>query len=68
MSVWRGADGVSLAELLVSLAVLGLVLAGGFGILHGALKAYGWGVERLEAQQAARTALERMAGELREAG
>ncbi len=68
MSVWRGADGVSLAELLVSLAVLGLVLAGVFGILHGALKAYGWGVGRVEAQQAARTALERMARELREAG
>ena len=68
MMVWRPAGGLSLAELLVSLAVLGLVLAGLFGILHSGVKAYGWGVGRVEAQQAARVALERMARELREAG
>ena len=68
MIVWRHATGLSLAELLVSLAVLGLVLAGIFGILHGSLKAYGWGAGRVEAQQAARVALERMVRELREAG
>jgi type II secretory pathway component PulJ len=68
MMVWRPAGGLSLAELLVSLAVLGLVLAGLFGILHSGLKAYRWGVGRVEAQQAARVALERMARELREAG
>ena len=68
MMVWRPAGGLSLAELLVSLAVLGLVLAGLFAILHSGLKAYGWGVGRVEAQQAARVALERMARELREAG
>lgn len=68
MSVWRSAGGVSLAELLVSLAVLGLVLAGIFGLLHGGLEAYGWGAGRVGAQQAARVALERIAAELREAG
>src|SRR5207247_10559429 len=68
MMVWRPAGGLTLAELLVSLAVLGLVLAGLFTILHSGLKAYGWGVGRVEAQQAARVALERMARELREAG
>ncbi|PYO57824.1 MAG: hypothetical protein DMD83_07175 [Candidatus Rokuibacteriota bacterium] len=68
MMVWRPAGGLSLAELLVSLAVLGLVLAGLFGILHSGVKAYGWGVARVESQQAARVALERMARELREAG
>src|SRR5512144_2539261 len=68
MRRWRTADGVSLAELLISLAVLGIVLACVFGALHGALTAYGWGAGRIEAQQSARVALERMAGELREAG
>ena len=68
MRVWRSADGVSLAELLVSLATLGLVLACVFSALHGALMAYGWGADRVEAQQSARVALERMAAELREAG
>jgi type II secretory pathway component PulJ len=68
MHAWRAADGVSLAELLVSLAILGLVLACVFGALDGALRAYGWGARRVEAQQSARLALERMAAELREAG
>jgi type II secretory pathway component PulJ len=68
MHAWRTADGVSLAELLVSLAILGLVLACVFGALDGALRAYGWGARRVEAQQSARLALERMASELREAG
>jgi Tfp pilus assembly protein PilW len=68
MSLWRSAGGVSLAELLVSLAVLGLVLAGIFGLLHGGLAAYGWGAGRVGAQQAARVALERIAAEMREAG
>jgi type IV pilus assembly protein PilW len=68
MRAWRPADGVSLTELLISLAVLGLVLACVFGVLHGALQAYGWGAGRVEVQQSARVALERMAAELREAG
>jgi type IV pilus assembly protein PilW len=68
MSVWRGVAGVTLAELLVSLSVLGLVLAGVFGILHGGLKAYSWSVGRVDAQQTARLALDRMATELRAAG
>jgi type IV pilus assembly protein PilW len=68
MRAWRTADGVSLAELLVSLGVVGVVLAGVFSVLHGALKMYGWGAARVEAQQSARVALERMAAELREAG
>ena len=68
MSPRRHPDGFSLAELAVSLAVLGLLLAGAFSILHGALRAYGWGAARLEAQRSARVALERMVKELREAG
>ena len=60
--------GFSLPELLVSLAVLGLLLAGTFIILDGSLRAYGEGVARLAAQQSARVALDRMVKELREAG
>jgi len=68
MNVWRGVAGFTLAELLVSLCVLSLVLAGVFSILRGTMNAYGWGAGRLEAQQSARRALERMVTELREAG
>jgi prepilin-type N-terminal cleavage/methylation domain-containing protein len=68
MRPWRSAAGVSLPELLVSLALLGLVLACAFGALNGAVRAFGWGGGRVEAQQSARVALERMTSELREAG
>src|SRR5262245_18753091 len=60
--------GISLPDLLVSLAVLALTLAGTFVILAGSLDAYGAGVARLGAQQSARVALDRMVKELREAG
>lgn len=68
MKAWRPAGGFSLAELLVSLAVLALLLGGIFGILHSGVRTYGWGAERLEAQQSVRVALERIVKELREAG
>lgn len=68
MAMWRLARGFSLPELLVSLAVLGIVLAGVLGVLRGGLDAYGDGAARVAAQQAARVGLERMARELREAG
>ncbi len=68
MGAWRNVSGITLVDLLVSLAIMGLVLAGVFGVLHGSLKAYGWGVGRVDAQQAARLALDRMVTELREAG
>ncbi len=60
--------GFSLPELLVSLAILGLVLGGVFGVLRTGLIAYGWGAARVDAQQSARIALDRMARELRGAG
>ena len=68
MAAWRLAHGFSLPELLVSLAVLGFLLAGIFGLLHGGIGAYSLGAARVEGQQAARVALERMVKELREAG
>jgi type IV pilus assembly protein PilW len=68
MAPWRGASGFSLPELLVSLAVIGLVMAGVFTLLQAGLGAYALGTARVEAQQSARIALERMVKELREAG
>jgi type IV pilus assembly protein PilW len=68
MRAWRRVDGFTLAELLVTLAVLGLVLAGTLTILQNGVRAYGWGARRVEAQQSVRLALERMVKELRDAG
>ncbi len=68
MTGWRAAAGYSLPELLVGVAVLGLVLSAVLGILQASLQAYRWGAARVEAQQSARIALERMIKELREAG
>ena len=58
----------SLGELLVALAVLALALAMAFGALRAGLGVYAWGAARVEAQQSARAALDRMARELRGAG
>ena len=64
----RGSRGYSLVDLLVALAVGGGMLAATATLLHLGLHAWVWGAARVEAQQSARYALERMAGELREAG
>src|SRR5262245_42186552 len=68
MTTWRDAAGHSLAELLVATASIGLVMAGVLGILSSGLRAYRWGVARAEAQQSARSGLDRVARERREAG
>ncbi|PWU17211.1 MAG: hypothetical protein C5B48_16240, partial [Candidatus Rokuibacteriota bacterium] len=47
---------------------ISLLLAATFGVLHTGLRAYGWGAARVDAQQSARIALERIARELRSAG
>lgn len=57
-----------LADLLVSVAVLGLVLAAILGLLTMGQQAYAIGSGRVEAQQSARVALQRMAREIRTAG
>src|SRR2546428_1587226 len=64
----RRTAGYSLAELLVALGLLGLIMAATALLLQSGLAAWGWGASRVEAQQSARAALERMARELREAG
>lgn len=68
MDQWRADRGYSLVDLLVALAVGGGVLAASVTLLHLGLRAWVWGAARVEAQQSARYALERMASELREAG
>ena len=68
MGAWRAAGGYSLVELLVSTAILGLVMAATLSFLRSGVGAYNWGVARVQAQQSARVALERMEKELREAG
>jgi prepilin-type N-terminal cleavage/methylation domain-containing protein len=64
----RRTAGYSLTELLVALGLLGLVMAATALLLQSGLAAWGWGASRVEAQQSARAALERMARELKEAG
>lgn len=59
---------VTLTELLVSLAAVGLLMAATFTLLDAGQRAYTQGAARVEAQQNARLALERMAGEIRQAG
>jgi hypothetical protein len=59
---------VSLAELLASLAVLGLVMAATVMFLVSGQRAYLAGTARVESQQSARIALARMAREIRQAG
>jgi Tfp pilus assembly protein PilW len=65
---WRADRGYSLVDMLVALAVGGGMLAASVTLLHLGLRAWVWGAARVEAQQSARYALERMASELREAG
>ena len=59
---------VHLVELLVALALTGLVLSGTVSLLAHGQRAYARGAARAESQQSARTALLRMARELRQAG
>lgn len=54
--------------MLVALAIGGGILASTLTLLHLGLSSWVWGAARVEAQQTARYALERLAGELREAG
>lgn len=59
---------MQLADLLVSIAVLGLVLAGAFTLLDQGQRSYAIGAARVEAQQSARIAVDRIAHDIRNAG
>jgi prepilin-type N-terminal cleavage/methylation domain-containing protein len=61
-------QGFTLAELLVALALVGLISAGAVTLMVTGNKTYATGSKQIEAQQAARVALERMAREIRGAG
>ncbi len=63
----RDQRGFSLAELLIVIAILGLMLSGLLAVQMQGQKAYLIGSHRVEAQQNARVALELMARELRSA-
>ena len=57
-----------LADLLVAIAVFGLIAAATFTTLQEGLRAYTIGAARAESQQSARVALERLAADIRVAG
>lgn len=63
-----GSRGFTLAEVLVALAVVGIVLLALMGLLQHGEQVYLFGTSRLEAQQNARVALDRLGRELRQAG
>lgn len=67
MAPWGSQRGFTLTELLVGLAVLGLALASVIAFHERGLWAYLTGSNRVEVQQNARIALERMAREVRAA-
>ena len=50
------------------MAITGVLMSATLSAVQSGLAAWGWGAGRVEAQQAARVALERMARELRDAG
>jgi prepilin-type N-terminal cleavage/methylation domain-containing protein len=64
----RGEGGFTLIELMIAAAVLGLVMAGLLSVLSGSQRAYTRGSNTSDAQQTVRTAIERIAKEIREAG
>lgn len=59
---------MTLAELLTSITVLSVLMAGMLGILEQGHRAYAMGAARVEAQQNARVALTRLAADIRSAG
>lgn len=59
---------MTLAELLVSTATAGLVLAGAVSVLGAGQRLHALGAARVESQQAARVALDRLARDVRSAG
>jgi prepilin-type N-terminal cleavage/methylation domain-containing protein len=60
--------GFTLAEMLVSCAIIGIVMAGLLALVMQGQKAYFFGTTQVDGQQTARVAIERMAREIREAG
>jgi len=68
LRITRDQRGFTLTELLVACALIGLVMAGLFGILQSGQQTYLTGTNQVEAQLALRLALLRMTNEIRDAG
>jgi Tfp pilus assembly protein PilW len=66
--VYRCQRGVTVAELLVTAAVIGVIMAGLFSLLLSGQHSFRSGVNRAEAQQNARLVLNRMVQDIRTAG
>lgn len=60
--------GFTLAEMLVVCSIVGLVMASLLGLVMSGQQAYWFGTTQVDAQQAARVAVERMVREIRDAG
>jgi prepilin-type N-terminal cleavage/methylation domain-containing protein len=67
MTLWSSEQGFTLAELLVGMAVIGLALASIVNVQQSGLQTYVSGSNRVEVQQNARVALQRIAREVRQA-
>jgi prepilin-type N-terminal cleavage/methylation domain-containing protein len=67
-TITRDQRGFTLTELMVACALIGLVMAGLFGMLQSGQQSYLTGTNQVEAQQALRLALLRMTNEIRDAG
>ena len=66
LQIFRSQRGFSLAELLVACAMVGVVLAGVFVALQQGENAFLYGTGKVEVQQNARVAVDRMVRELRQ--
>ena len=66
MTTWRSEKGFTLADTLAAMAVLGLLLASVLTIQQAAFQVYLNGAHQTEAQQNARSVLERIARDIRE--
>jgi len=67
-TIYRCQRGITIAELLVTAAVIGLIMAGLLSLLLSGQQSYLTGANRAEAQQNARLALNWMVQEIRTAG
>lgn len=68
LSILRDERGFTLTELLIATVVVALVMGGLMSMLISGQRGYSRGVNQVEAQQAARMGIARMAQEIRESG
>lgn len=66
-AILRNQRGFTLTELLIAMALLGMILSGVFALQQQGMQSYLMGASRVEVQQNARTSLELIVRELRSA-